>query len=97
MLNDTEFESNFDVRGFVDGNVNNMDNFDIFANEYLWNFFEDLEDEYDCAGVCYVPLFYLTKPIRMEDLCERPQNSSSLIRSLSETVTSLNQSQISRL
>ena len=37
-----------------------------------YDLFRDLEDKYDCAGVCYKPLFYLSKPIiqgRVEREC----------------------------
>ena len=28
-----------------------------------WSFFADVERSYDCAGMCEVPMFYLTKDI----------------------------------
>ena len=34
-----------------------------FESEDAWNFFTQVEEDYDCAGICYTPLFYLTKDI----------------------------------
>ena len=31
--------------------------------EETWDFLREAEETYDCAGLCYVPMFYLTKDI----------------------------------
>jgi len=28
-----------------------------------FDFFKAIEEEFDCAGICYAPLFYLTKDV----------------------------------
>lgn len=63
MLVDTEFERNFAIEGYATDNNDNEQRFDDFANENTWQLFEDMEEKYDCAGFCYAPLFYLTRPI----------------------------------
>ena len=41
----------------------NSDNamYDEFFNNGGFTFLEKLEEKFDCAGICYSPLFYLTK------------------------------------
>ena len=34
-----------------------------FSSQEGWDILAALEDEYECAGVCYSPLFYMTKEI----------------------------------
>ena len=34
-----------------------------FSSQEGWDVLATLEDEYECAGVCYSPLFYMTKEI----------------------------------
>ena len=35
-----------------------------FDTEDAWTFFTSVEEDYDCAGMCYVPMFYMTKNIQ---------------------------------
>lgn len=35
-----------------------------FFNDGIYEFLGELEQSYDCASICEVPLFYLTKDIR---------------------------------
>jgi hypothetical protein len=34
-----------------------------FNRQEAWELFTEWEREYDCAGICYTPLFFLTKSI----------------------------------
>ena len=34
-----------------------------FDTDEAWAFFESVEEDYSCSGMCYTPLFYLTKDI----------------------------------
>ena len=34
-----------------------------FDSKSTWEFFRDVEEKYGCSGVCYKPLFFLTKDI----------------------------------
>ena len=63
MLNDTKFEVDYGVIGYESDNNHYADNFKTFAKENTWRLFEEVENDYDCAAVCYVPLFYMTRPI----------------------------------
>ena len=40
------------------------DEWDNFSDEDGWTFLEELEREYNCAGICYTPLWYMTKNIK---------------------------------
>lgn len=40
------------------------DEWENFSDEDGWSFLEELEREYNCAGICYTPLWYMTKNIR---------------------------------
>ena len=41
------------------------EDFLMLNDDSAWDFFKMLEDEYDCSGLCYEPLFYLTKDISL--------------------------------
>ena len=60
---------------FVEGfGSDQIEYWEDFNTEDTWNFFTSVEEDYDCAGLCYVPLFYLTKDIsagRPEKECIR--------------------------
>lgn len=34
-----------------------------FDTKDAWKFFEEVESDFNCAGICYVPMFYLTKDL----------------------------------
>jgi hypothetical protein len=38
---------------------------DKFFNQGGYEFMKDLEERYNCASLCEVPLFYLTKDVRL--------------------------------
>lgn len=40
-----------------------QEDYDNFGGEDVWEHLALLEAEYDCAGFCYKPLFYLTRSI----------------------------------
>ena len=55
MLDNAIYKDNFDRKV--------TDEEDQDSREAAWSFFAELEAEYNCAGICHRPLFYLTKGI----------------------------------
>lgn len=58
-----EIESYVDCYNSVISESPDSDNemYDEFVNLGGFDFLEKLEEEFECAGICYMPLFYLTK------------------------------------
>jgi len=57
------------------GLAGNDDDWDNFSDAEGWDFLEELETEYNCAGICYAPLWYMTRNInngKPSDECLSP-------------------------
>ena len=39
------------------------DDWEDFSDSTAWTFLTEVEADYNCAGLCYTPLWYLTKNI----------------------------------
>ena len=51
-----------------------VDYYKDFDTDEAWAFFSSVEEDYNCAGMCYTPLFFLSKDIsagRPEKECIR--------------------------
>ena len=69
MLTNNVFESYIEAQG-----QSQKEFWEGFDSDDAWAFFADVEREYNCGGLCYVPLFYLTRNInegRPEKECIR--------------------------
>lgn len=49
--------------GTAADDADEQEQWDSFEDDEAWDFLEKLEDDYSCAGLCYPPLWYLTKSI----------------------------------
>ena len=61
------FDSMLENQGFkqyIEAQSESMAAFwEDFDSKSTWEFFRDVEEKYGCSGVCYKPLFFLTKDI----------------------------------
>lgn len=59
MINNDDFST-----AQSDDGISSDEDWENFTDEDGWSFLEELEREYNCAGICYTPLWYMTKNIK---------------------------------